>query len=264
MEVTVATASLTVVGSGIKFMSHLTTEAKAYIQQSDKVFYLVNEPAMKSWIQKNNINAESLDNIYTQFLLRLDAYNAITNYIMDNLRKQQHICLVIYGHPTVFAKPALDAVIQAKKEGYDAVVLPGISAEACLYADLLINPANGGCQSFEATDLLLRQRLCDAYSHVILWQIGIIGAINHYWDHNNVNGINILVEYLTQFYSLKHPVVIYEAAQYPLFKPRIEHYFLEELPLATITSLSTLYIPPKEKLPLNIEMLNKLNIDLMN
>lgn len=35
-------ASLILVGSGIKFISHLTTEAKAYIQHSSKVLYLVN------------------------------------------------------------------------------------------------------------------------------------------------------------------------------------------------------------------------------
>ena len=46
--------SLVVVGSGIKFMSHLTIEAKSYIEQSDKVLYLVNDPLMKKWIQDSN------------------------------------------------------------------------------------------------------------------------------------------------------------------------------------------------------------------
>jgi hypothetical protein len=43
-------SSLVVVGSSIKFISHLTTEAKTYIEQSNKVLYLVNEPAIKEWV----------------------------------------------------------------------------------------------------------------------------------------------------------------------------------------------------------------------
>src|SRR3989338_5829580 len=109
-------ASLVVVGSGIKFISHLTHEARAYIEQSDKVLYLVNDPAMKEWIKKNNSHAESLDNLYTKYHLRNDCYSAITEYILKTLHNNQHVCVVLYGHPTVFSKPGLDAVLLAKQE----------------------------------------------------------------------------------------------------------------------------------------------------
>ena len=59
--------SLTLVGSGIKSLSHLTMEAKTYITQSEKVLYLVNEPAMKEWIQGANKNTESLDYLYFKY-----------------------------------------------------------------------------------------------------------------------------------------------------------------------------------------------------
>ncbi len=52
-------SSLVVVGSGIKFLSHLTTEAKTYIENSSKVLYLVNEPAIALWINEKNNNSES-------------------------------------------------------------------------------------------------------------------------------------------------------------------------------------------------------------
>jgi len=160
-------ASLIVVGSGIKFISHLTTEAKAYIEQSDKVLYLVNEPAMKCWIQSVNANAESLDPIYTSYQSREQSYWAITEYILEKLRQNQHVCVVLYGHPSIFANPALAAVIKAKQEGYVAKILPGISSEDCLFADLLIDPASHGCLSLEATDLLIHQRNIDVTCHVI-------------------------------------------------------------------------------------------------
>src|SRR3990167_6833486 len=120
-------------------MSHLTHEAKIYIEQSDKVLYLVNEPAMKEWICKSNVNSESLDGLYFKYPLRSQCYKAIADYVLEVLRTNINVCVVLYGHPLVFAQPAMMAVIKARKEGYPVKVLPGISAEDCLFADLLVD-----------------------------------------------------------------------------------------------------------------------------
>ena len=45
---------LALVGSGIKSLSHFTTEFKTYTTQADKVLYLVNDPITKQWIQRNS------------------------------------------------------------------------------------------------------------------------------------------------------------------------------------------------------------------
>jgi hypothetical protein len=45
-----------------------------------------------------------------------------------------------------------DECTRSSTDGFDAVMLPGISAEDCLFADLGIDPGMIGCQSFEATD----------------------------------------------------------------------------------------------------------------
>lgn len=253
-------SSLVVVGSGIKFLSHLTTEAKAYIEQSDKVLYLVNDPVMKDWISKSNPRSKSLDDIYYQHELRIDSYQAITNCIIETLRENLHLCVVLYGHPTVFAKPALDAVIQAKKEGYYAKILPGISAEDCLFADLLIDPGVYGCQSYEATDFLIYNRKIDPTSHLILWQIGVIGALKHGKTHNNSKGTRLLFNYLKMFYQNTHQITIYEAAQYPGLEPNIKTILLEEIITTTFSRTSTLYIPPAYKAKCNNEMLLALGI----
>lgn len=78
--------TLIIVGSGIKFMSHLTTEAKACIEKADKVLYLINEPVMQEWIQKANSSTESLDALYTNCTLRHDNYLLISEYIIENLK----------------------------------------------------------------------------------------------------------------------------------------------------------------------------------
>lgn len=255
-------ASLVLVGTGIKFMSHLTTEAKAYIQQSAKVLYLVNEPAMQCWIQKNNAHAESLDPLYTKYPLRLHCYRAITDYILECVRKIQHVCVVMYGHPTVFAQPGLAAIEQARKEGFYATILPGISAEDCLFADLLVDPGKYGCQSFEATDFLIRNRQIDCTGHLILWQVGVIGALGHIRDHDNTIGVTCLMERLLPYYPENHLLILYEAAQYPHLEPKIHEFSLIDLPTAPFSRLSTLYVPPASKKSLDNNMLQRLGISL--
>jgi len=252
--------SLVVVGSGIKFVSHITTETRIYIEHADKVLYLVNNPAMKEWIQKQNPHAESLDFLYTKYPLRLHCYRAITNFILETLRRNIHLCVVLYGHPAIFAQPALEAVIQAKKEGYYAKILPSISAEDCLFADLCIDPASHGCQSFEATDLLVRQRRIDPSSHLILWQVGSIGVLGHVRSHDNSKGAKLLLNHLIQYYHVDHQVILYEAAQYPHLEPRIDTLRLTELPEAPFSRISTLYVPPLCKVPCDEAMLITLGI----
>src|SRR5579862_2386053 len=125
--------TLIIVGAGIKFMSHITSEAKACIEQADKVLYLVNEPAMQEWIQICNPRSESLDPIYTTYSAREKNYHCISEYVAEALKVNRTVCLVIYGHPTVLSQPAIYSANVAKSKGYDVIVQPGVSAEDSLY-----------------------------------------------------------------------------------------------------------------------------------
>ncbi|MBY0378121.1 MAG: uroporphyrinogen III methylase [Gammaproteobacteria bacterium] len=254
-------ASLVIVGSGIKFLSHLTTEARAYIEQSQKVLYLINEPAMQAWIQKQNPNHESLDPIYSRYKLRLHCYEAITDHILATLRQNIHVCVVYYGHPTVFAQSALNAVLKAREEGYAAKALPGISAEDCLFADLLIDPGILGCQSFETTDFLVHHRRFDPTSNLILWQVGIIGVLEHAITLDNRHGATLLQQRLLTEYPADHKVILYEAAQYSLFEHKAIEVPLADLPDAPFSRITTLYVPPARYAKYDPEMIRALNMN---
>ncbi|MDX1901497.1 MAG: SAM-dependent methyltransferase [Gammaproteobacteria bacterium] len=254
--------SLVVAGSGIKFVSHLTQETQAYVRQADIVLHLMNDPAMKVWIEQNSQQAEALDHFYARFRLRRDCYRAITEHILATVRKQQHVCVMLYGHPTVFAQPGREAVRRALEEGIDAKILPGISAEDCLFADLLIDPGTVGCQSFEATDFILHRRRFDDSSHLILWQVSLIGVLDNPSNHDNRNGARCLVNYLSKSYSLDHEVILYEAAQYPSFSATIQRLRLRDLPEAAFSRVATLYIPPARRAVYDPDVLEALNMPL--
>jgi len=257
------TMSLTVVGSGIKLLSHLSTEARAHIEQADKVLYLVNDPLLQEWIAKNAQSSENLDGLYQKYPLRKDCYQAITEHILEVLKTEIVLCVVTYGHPTVFAQPLLKAVIQAQQEGLDAKILPAISAEDCLFADLLINPGDVGCASFESTDFMLYQRQWDASSHLVLWQVGVIGLLSQpRQDFDNRKGAQLLRNYLHKKYELTHPVVLYEAAQYPYFEPRIVRATLNDLPDLDYSAIATLYVPPAYKAKRDDSVLEYLGIPI--
>ena len=118
-------------------------------------------------------------------------------------KKGERVVAAFYGHPGVFVAPSHLAIAGARKEGFEARMLPGISAEDCLFADVGFDPGERGCQSFEATDFLLRKRVFDVTSPLVLWQVGVIGVRDYQKsDLWGPRGLEVLVRRLLEFYPL--------------------------------------------------------------
>src|SRR5205814_2025529 len=117
--------------------------------------------------------------------------------------------------------PSHEAIARARAEGYPARMLPGISAEDCLFADLGLDPAEAGCQSFEATDFLLHERPADASVPLVLWQISVIGEFGTSGAPNRA-GLAVLAERLAGSHGPDHEVVLYEASPFPVGGPIID------------------------------------------
>lgn len=247
--------SLTIVGSGIQAVRHLTFGSKISIEQADKVLYAVTDPVSELWVKKMNPNSESLANLYVQGMYRLDIYKQMTELTLKYLREGLNVCVVYYGHPGVFVYPSHDSIRQARAEGFNAIMLPGISAEDCLFSDIGIDPGTHGCQSFEASDFLLNRRKFDTSSHLILWQIGVIGDLSYDPERDNKPGLSIMSNFLQKYYDHHHEVYIYQAPEYIICKPIIQHLPLSKLATeqAIVTGVSTLYVPPK---PLHLAKVN--------
>jgi uncharacterized protein YabN with tetrapyrrole methylase and pyrophosphatase domain len=247
--------SLTVVGTGIKMFSQMTIEAKVQIENAERLLFITSSSLLNDCILLLNPKGESLAEFYTKYPTRKDCYRAITNYIVEEVKKGLHVCTALYGHPTVFALPALAAVELLKKEDYATSILPGISAEDCLFADLCIDPGTHGCQSFETTDFLVRKRNFDIHCHLILWQVGIIACPGSSLNFNPNKGASVLQNTLSKFYPNEHDVFLYESAFLPQGQTRIEKIPLRTLGKASFTGNTTLYVPPLSKAKEDAEML---------
>lgn len=253
--------SLFIVGTGLHLVGDLTLAAQARIEQADKVLYAVADPVTARWLQTLNATAEALP-VNTTHRRRREMHREMVERILAEVRQDRQVCAVFYGHPGVFSDPAHEAIRQARREGFEARMLPGISAAACLYADLGLDPGRNGCQSFEATDFLIRQRKFDPTSALILWQIAVIGNLGFYKERGHGYGITVLAEVLASHYEADHEVTVYEAATYPVCEAVIQPMPLAQLSEAPITELSTLYVPPKTSASVDIEMMARLGMDI--
>lgn len=253
--------SLTVVGTGIQLVGHLTLAAKAWIEQADKVLFAVADPLTAKWLLTLNSTAESLP-YNTDNQRRKETYQEMVDRILIEVRQGLNVCAVFYGHPGVFADPAHEAIKQARREGFTAQMLPGISAEDCLFADLGLDPGKNGCQSFEATDFLIRRRKFDTTSALILWQIMMVGNVGFSQkEGEHLRGLTVLTEVLETYYGSEHEVTVYEAAvYYPVCQPVIKKMPLFKLPQASVTPVSTLYVPAKDIAPVDSEMMARLGM----
>ncbi len=182
--------------------------------------------------------------------------------VLGYVRQGHDVCFVSYGHPGVFADPMHEAVRRARAEGYMATMLPAISAEDCLFADLGVDPGRSGCQSFEATDFLVYRRTFDPRSALVLWQIGVIAetGFKKQFGAWNLAGLGVLRGRLLEFYDGSHQVSIYDAAHYVCCDPVIQHIELQRMLEAEISALSTLHIPPKPMTEPDMEMVRELGL----
>lgn len=255
--------SLVCVGTGLQLAGQISVMSRSYIEHADVVFSLLPDGFSQRWIRTINPNVINLQPFYAQdgeVKNRRETYEQMVSAILDAVRAGKKTVCALYGHPGVFACVSHLAIKQARAEGFAAKMEPGISAEACLWADLGIDPGNSGHQSFEASQFMFFNHVPDPTTHLLLWQIAIAGEHTLTQFHTTSDRLQILVEQLHQWYPLDHQVVIYEAANLPIQAPRIEYLPLSKLPEANLSPISTLLIPPAKKLEYNYAILTKLGI----
>jgi len=233
--------TLTVIGTGIR-ARHLTPESLDALRDSDELLYLAAEPDGGAWLERLHPNARSLEGCYAEGE-RSAIYAAIVEAILEPVRSGRRVCAAFYGHPGVFVTPSHEAIRVARAEGFPARMLPAISAEDCLYADLAIDPGASGCQSYEATRFLEEERPVDGRAHLILWQISVVGE-RRAVTSPRLEGLAVLTEALLSHYPPEHEVVVYEASPYPVADPIVRRLPLSALPDEQVTPMATLVVPP--------------------
>lgn len=235
---------LVVAGTGIRIAGQLTVEAAAWMGRAERLFFSVADPVAERVIGELNGRAEALMPLYADGKHRAETYERMVETIMTAVRTGHMTVAVFYGHPGVFAFPSHESVRRARAEGFRARMLPAVSAEDCLFADLGVDPADSGCQSLEASDFLLHMRTIDVTQALVLWQIGVLGEWVYRRDAYDLSAVPLLLQKLLENYPPEHTAIVYEAARALHDAPRIVHARIHELVSIELTPISTLYVPP--------------------
>ena len=254
--------SLVVVGSGIKALSDMTSDARAQISRADSVFYCVADPATEREIHRLNPRAKSLYGLYGNDKPRIETYREMVDAILAEVRDDHAVCAVFYGHPGIFAWSPHVAISAARAEGYRAEMHPGISAQDCLVADLGIDPSTCGMQTMDATEFLVHARHLDAYSHVLLWQAECVGDDGFNFGGYSRRNFPLLIERLLTIYPTDHELIVYDASTTHFLPPQITRTTVGAVQASDLTGISTLYIPPIGTPPVDQQMLERLRPQL--
>jgi hypothetical protein len=234
---------LVIVGTGIN-VAHLTREAADYVTAADMLLYCVADPATELELIRLNPKNENLYRFYGDGKPRYKTYDEMTERIITILNKTERVCAAFYGHPGLFVKPAHQAIERARAEGYSAWMCPSTSSVDCLMADLGIDLSWDGCQIFEATHFLLKNRAPDVESGMILFQIGCVGDFSFNSKGFDGRHFPLLVQRLAEYYGDTHRVVLYEASAFSICAPRVDLVAIKDLTSVRINGITTMYIPP--------------------
>lgn len=251
--------SIACVGMGITLGAHLTPLARNHIETADIVFAALSDHVAELWLQRLNPEVRTLQPYYRPGKSRMKTYREWVDVMMAEVRSGKRVCAVFYGHPGIFAWSPHKVVELARAEGYIANMEPGISAEDCLYADLGIDPGRTGCQHLEASQPLFFERHLDTTSHVILWQLGVVGdrSLGRFRTPDAYR--ELLVERLLVDYPAEHPAIIYRAPTLPIQRPHIQRMALRDFPSADFIGQETLVLPPLHPLKPNVAMRARLD-----
>lgn len=260
--------SLVVVGTGLLTPAHLSQESINRIQTADIVHVLVPDPLGLSAVHELNSNIKNLAELYYDAKSgknganRLEAYELMVESILNDVRLGMRVCAIFYGHPGVFVYPSHVSISKAKQEGFDAKMLPAISAEDCLFADLGVDPGDLGCQAYEASQFIFFKHKINTCSALILWQIGVVGDETLTKLEPSENGLDMLKEKLLTYYPPHHKITLYEASTLPIIPPRMDIIKLDELSDVKVKTITTLYVPPLSEPSLDLDFCHKWKIDI--
>ena len=259
--------SLVIVGTGILTPAHLSQESINRVENADVVHVLVPDPLGLSTVKKLNNNIKNLAELYYNLdkpdngKNRLEAYELMVESILADVRKGLKVCAIFYGHPGVFVYPSHVAISRIRKEGFEAQMLPAISAEDCLFADLGIDPGDLGCQAYEASQFMFYKHTVNINAALILWQVGVVGDETLTRLRPSENGLKMLQQKLQSCYPDNQTIILYEATTLPIMQPRIEKISLSKLIDAQVKTITTIYVPPVASPELDLDFCNQWNID---
>ena len=127
--------------------------------------------------------------------------------------------------------------------GLPARMLPAVSALDCLIADLGVDPAASGLQTYEATYFFVRRPPVDLHATLVLLQVGMLGEKGGAATASVAPRFRLLLDRLVEHYGPGREAVLYEASPYPGMAPAVDRFLLGDSAVRSPSVMATLCVP---------------------
>ena len=237
---------LYLVGLGIVGVRHSTREAEDCIRASKHVFYVDHGFGIREFLQELCPNVTPLLGEYKEGGSRLTTYQNMAAIAVNAAMEDPPVCFATYGHPTMFVYPSVLIQRAAALLGLRVHVVPGISIFDAVLIDLGLDPGLTGFQMYEATALLIEDRIIQPDVPCLLLQVDTVEFALFTRRHSKPNRFQRLQQHLQKFYPPDHAVISVLSSTFPILVPIRQKFPLRRLAqeYAKGTHSGTLYIPP--------------------
>lgn len=239
---------LTIVGTGITAVAHMSCETVSYVAEADVVFYHATNGITAAQIRRLNANAIDLYEYYGEGKNRKVTYVQMAELMLNEVRRGLSVVGVFHGHPGVFVRPARRALALASAEGFDTTLVPAISAVDCLFADLRVDPGVFGCQILMASRVMAEDLILATTGHVVFLQVTAVGDPKFSFSGYKEAKLAAFFERLIEIYGEEQETVYYVAALFPGWTPEVDVRPLADyryISLLASVHAGMLYVPPE-------------------
>lgn len=250
---------IALIGSGMKGLLQLTKEAEIAIDKSEIIFRLNNHPEIIEFLEKRKPGMViDLGEEYNIDERRDLIYKRMAERIMSKFKEvNAPVCLVTSGHPTYLVSASQAIIRQSKRSEIKVRVIPGLSSLDNVFADIGFDPGIRGFQSYEATDLLIRNVQLNPDTPLFIWQPGAFQNFFYSIRKSKPEQFLAFIKYLEQFYPPTHPVYVLRTPTLTFTNPECHKISVESLVELSqkLSLLHILFVPPldtQNKIEMNI------------
>lgn len=242
--------NLACVGVSISGLNALTIESISCIIHADIVYTYAVSPAHLAHLRMFNDMLIDLNAaIYTPGQERARTYADITQLIMKDIRSGRRVCYAQQGSPTFLSFTGTILRRAAISEGFDVIVLPGVSSFECLLTELAQEHDLYDIQILNCGSIMQNSRLLNNGVSCILFNL-VTYASEHVTRHAETfsrTKVEALAVQLAACYGPSH--VVYTLSILPSGRVKKDNARLAELPIVLRQQPSSvsLFIPPAKQ-----------------
>lgn len=224
-----ARADLYLLGAGVSFPEHLTTQTVEILEACSRICTNLPENRLSALPEDLRAKCISLTHLYQDNRRRTENYRDVARAVINTAEGERPVAWLTPGHPRVFDSVS-EALLEAgRSRGWKVSVVPAVSCLDTLLAELDYDAA-GGLLVHDATSLVAQNVALVPSVATLLLQPDVFGSDRaHLSPEFTGADLTRLRDHLLQFYAPEHRCAFIRSATEPGQRHRISWVQLRDL-----------------------------------